>query len=129
MYGMLGNRKPTSHLFATIGSNGTFSRPNVPPGKYVLRIEAKDLSSGEKNVMTTVIELDASEDHCTTHLINRGLRVEGQTLTVEFTSTGQFDGFTCILNRRMSLCKFSPGKSHIISYMGNRSFECCLHAS
>ena len=99
------------NYFTSIGSNGTFSRANVPPGRYVLRIEAKDLSTGEKNVMATEIKLDGSEDHCTAYLINRGLRVEGQTLTVEFTSTGQFDGFMCILNRRTSLCKFSTENS------------------
>ena len=93
-----------------VGSTGTFSRANVPPGRYVLRIEAKDITTEEKNVISTAIELDGSEDHCTTHLINRGLRVEGQTLTVEFNSTGRFNGFTCTLNRDSSQCMFHHDK-------------------
>ena len=97
----------------------------------MLRIEARDLSSSETNVMATVIELDASEGYCTTYLINRGLRVEGQTLTVEFTSTGQFDGFTCILNRQRSLCKFSAGNlfTILLHVYKESALECCLDTS
>ena len=64
-------------------------------------------------MMATTIRLDAREDFCTIYLINRGLRVEGQMLTVEFASTGEFNGFTCILNKRLkNRCKFSIFRSN-----------------
>ena len=57
--------------------------------------------------MATVIQLDPSASFCTTYLINRGLRIEGRTVTVEFTATGQYNGFTCSLNRHETFCKYS----------------------
>ena len=89
-----------------IGSSGAFSRANVPPGRYVLRIEARDVIAGEKIVLSTVIHLYTSEDQCSTYLINRGLRIHGQNVTVEFASTGHFRGFVCFLNRQPFHCKY-----------------------
>ena len=63
-------------------------------------------------MMATTFRLDAREDFCTIYLINRGLRVEGQMLTVEFASTGEFNGFTRILNKRKNRCKFSIFRSN-----------------
>ena len=40
-----------------------------------------------------------SDPFCTTYLINRGWRVEGRNVTVEFTSTGIASGFECALDR------------------------------
>ena len=112
----------------TLGSMGKFSRANVPPGSYVLRIEARDLSTGEKNVMPTAIELDANEEHCTTYLINRGLRVEDRTLIVEFTSTGLFSGFTCILNGQSSQCTYVLFcQVYIILYTCTCSSSMCIY--
>ena len=92
-------------LLITAGSAGTFSRVGVPPGRYVLRTEIRDFITKERKLMATVIQLDPSVSFCTTYLINRGLGIEGRTVTVEFTATGQHNGFTCSLNGHETFCK------------------------
>lgn len=94
----------------SLGSNGTFSRIGVPPGIYTLRIAAEDPITREKKVIAIAIELDDSEDFCTTYLINRGLRIDGRTLIVEYSSTGHYNGFMCSLNRQEIPCKTSYHK-------------------
>lgn len=42
---------------------------------------------------------EPSDPFCVTYLINRGWRVEGRNVTVEFTSTGIASGFECSLDR------------------------------
>ena len=92
--------------YIILGSIGTFSRTGVLPGIYFLRIVARDLITREKKVLTTTIDLNASEDHCTPYLINRQLRIDGNMVSVEYTSTGQYNGFMCSLNRQEIPCKF-----------------------
>ena len=94
-------------LMIFVGSTGTYRRENVPPGRYTLRIEVRDRTTREKKVITAVLFLDASQQQCAIYLINRGYRVEGRTFTVEFSSTGAFTGFTCILNKQENDCKLS----------------------
>ena len=84
------------------GSNGTYSRSGIPPGNYTLRVVARDPVRGDRKVIRIRLGVhsdDASDPYCTTYLINRGWRVEGRNLTVEFTATGIASGFECALDR------------------------------
>ena len=84
------------------GSNGTYSRSGIPPGDYILRVIARDPVRGDRKVIRNRLGVhsdDASDPYCTTYLINRGWRVEGRNLTVEFTATGIASGFECALDR------------------------------
>lgn len=86
------------------GSSGIFSRTNIPPGQYILRVVART-ATGDKKVVTNSLLLHRDEMYCAIYLINRGWRVEGKTFVLEFSSTGVTTQFVCSLNREEFECK------------------------
>ena len=88
-----------------IGSAGTYSLSSVPAGRKVLKVIVKDVVRKERKVVRIGLPLPENDDVCYTHLINRGWRVDGDRFTVEFTSTGNAQGYTCVLDRMYELDK------------------------
>jgi hypothetical protein len=50
--------------------------------------------------------ISEEEDFCIVHYINDGVTVDGDSATVEFQGTGDFDSFLCDLDRQgLEPCK------------------------
>ena len=94
-----------------IGSNGTYKIDGISPGDYTLRIVARDprRPSSEKAVLRSRIKMRSS-DVCVVHLVNDGITVEGNTVIVDFLTTGNVEptGYLCSLDRaRFVECKYT----------------------
>lgn len=83
----------------------------IPPGDYTLRAVARDprRPSAEKAILRNRIRIYNKNDDraCMVHAVNNGLRVEGNTMTLDFTSTGNPGptGFLCSLDRSKRFVK------------------------
>lgn len=78
----------------------------IPPGDYSLRAVARDprRPSAEKAILRNRIRIYNNNDSagaCVVHAVNNGFRVEGNTMTIDFTSTGNPGptAFLCSLDR------------------------------
>lgn len=89
-------------IFFILGSDGIYEIDGISPGDYTLRVVARDprRPSSEKAVLRSRIRM-RSNGACVVHLVNDGLRVEGNTVIVDFDSTGNVEptGYLCSLDR------------------------------
>ena len=89
------------------GSSGSVSFTDLAPGRYVLRVAATN-SKEDRAIERRRFEISSDPSFCTTHLINRGVTVTGDTATVDFTGTGPAETFRCRLDTEPAFaCKFS----------------------
>ena len=89
------------------GSSGSVSFTDLAPGRYVLRVAAAN-SKEDRVIERRRFEISSDPSFCTTHLINRGVTVTGDTATVDFTGTGPAETFRCRLDTEPAFaCKFS----------------------
>ena len=81
---------------------------NLQPGRYILRVVASN-SREDKVVERREIEINADSDFCTIHLINDGVKVNGDSVEVYFAGMGSTDSYYCWMkNNRMGFnCKLS----------------------
>ena len=79
------------------GSSGSVSFTDLAPGRYVLRVAAAN-SKEDRVIERRRFEISSDPSFCTTHLINTGVTVRGDTATVEFTGTGPAETFRCRLD-------------------------------
>ena len=86
-------------LSAYLGSNGVFTASGVSPGRHVIRVIARSLSGKARKILRSIVYVPEDSESCRPHLINRGLNVKGNNVTLEFASTGSPYGFECILDR------------------------------
>lgn len=73
---------------------------DIPPGHYILRVIAKDRVRSERNVIRRRIIVGVDISFCTVILINRGVLVQGNNVTLEFGGTGIATAFLCNLDRQ-----------------------------
>jgi len=78
-------------------SSGSVSFTNLAPGRYVLRVAATN-SKEDRVIERRRFEISSDPSFCTTHLINGGVTVRGNTATVEFAGTGPAEMFSCKLD-------------------------------
>lgn len=77
----------------------------LPPGNYTLRAVARDprRPSAEKTVIRNIFRIypKGNSQACVVHAVNNGLTVEGNRMTVHFTSTGNPGptDYRCYLDR------------------------------
>lgn len=94
--------------------------PGIPPGDYTLRVVARNPPRGERKVIRNRLWMHGDDVYCITSLVNRGWRVDGNTFTVEFASTGIATGFDCVLDRlhsrncELDLCVCASVPLHIV---------------
>ena len=89
------------------GSSGSVSFTDLAPGRYVLRVAAAN-SKEDRAIERRRFEISSDPSFCTTHLINGGVTVRGDTATVEFTGTGPTETFRCRLDTEPAfVCKYS----------------------
>ena len=84
------------------GSRGVFTVSGVSPGRHVIRVIARSRSiSGRagRKILKSIVYVPEDSESCRPHLINRGINVKGNNVTLEFASTGSPRGFECILDR------------------------------
>ena len=86
-----------------------FDRSGVPRGDYTLRVVARDPS--RPNEMRAIARnrlwLHGDAIFCIVGLINRGLVVKGNNVTIEFKSTGIVQSHLCNLDRSQYFeCKY-----------------------
>jgi len=79
------------------GSSGSVSFTDLAPGRYVLRVAATN-SKEDRAIERRRFEISSDPSFCTTHLINGGVTVRGNTATVEFAGTGAAEMFSCRLD-------------------------------
>ena len=83
-----------------LGSNGVFTASGVSPGRHVIRVVARSISGRTiQKILRSIVYVPEDSESCRPHLINRGLNVKGNNVTLEFASTGSPYGFECILDR------------------------------
>ena len=94
------------HLPPHSGSSGSVSFTGLAPGKYVLRVAATN-SKEDRVIERRRFEISSDPSFCTTHLINGGITVRGNTATVEFAGTGPAEMFRCRLDANTAFtCKY-----------------------
>lgn len=75
----------------------------IPPGDYTLRIVARDprRPSDKKAVLRNRLRM-RDNGACIVHVMNNGLTVEGNTMTIDFLSSGKPGptGYLCSLDRQ-----------------------------
>ena len=87
-------------LSTCLGSNGVFTASGVSPGRHVIRVIARSISGRTaRKILKSIVYVPEDSESCRPHLINRGINVKGNNVTLEFVSTGSPDGFECILDR------------------------------
>ena len=52
-----------------------------------------------RKILKSIVYVPEDSESCRPHLINRGLNVKGNNVTLEFASTGSPGSFECILDR------------------------------
>ena len=86
----------------SLGSDGIYEIDGIPPGDYTLRVVARDprRPSNEKAILRNRLKMRDS-GACVVYLVNDGLSVDGNTVTVDFRSTGSPGptGYLCSLDR------------------------------
>ena len=85
------------HLPSHSGSSGSVLFTDLAPGRYVLRVAATN-SKEDRAIERRRFEISSDPSFCTTHLINTGVTVRGDTATVEFAGTGPAGTFSCRLD-------------------------------
>ena len=90
---------PTTHHHHhhNSGSSGNVTFTDLAPGRYVLRVAATN-SREDRAIERRSFEISSDPSFCTTHLINGGVTVRGDTATVEFAGTGPAETFRCKLD-------------------------------
>ena len=87
------------HLCCTFlgpsGSTTTFE--GVPPGYHNLRVTA--LANKKKARVYRRVYVPANSNTCSVNLINAGLVVNGNSVTVEFLAVGAATSFKCKLDK------------------------------
>ena len=72
----------------------------------MLRVAAAN-SKEDRAIERRRFEISSDPSFCTTHLINGGVTVRGDTATVEFTGTGPAETFRCRLDAEPAFtCKY-----------------------
>ena len=95
------------HLPSHSGSSGSVSFTDLAPGRYVLRVAAAN-SKEDRVIERRRFEISSDPSFCTTHLINGGVTVRGDTATVEFAEMGPAEMFRCRLDTEPAFaCKYS----------------------
>ena len=83
-----------------LGSSGRYERNDILPGDYTLRVVARDPSTGERKVIRRGFRIFGDNIYCTVVLINRGVTVDGNNVTVEFAGSGIVTQYACIMDRQ-----------------------------
>lgn len=83
------------------GSSGVFNRSGIPPGDYTLRVIARDPDRPNEAVAITRNRLWMHGDDvfCITGLTNRGVVVDGNSVRIDFDTTGVVQSHRCSLDR------------------------------
>ena len=82
-----------------VGSNGTTTFTGLAWGVYRLKIVAS-ASGYNRSVIRRRVVIPRDSNYCTINLINDGVVVSGNNLTVHFRGVGPATGFRCFVNRR-----------------------------
>ena len=82
-----------------VGSNGTTTFTGLAWGVYRPRIVAS-ASGFNRSVIRRRVVIPRDSNYCTVNLINDGVVVSGNNLTVHFRGVGPATGFRCFVNRR-----------------------------
>ena len=99
------------------GSSGSVSFTDLAPGRYVLRVAATN-SKEDRVIERRRFEISSDPSFCTTHLINGGVTVWGNTATVEFAGTGPAEMFNCRLDTKPAFaCTYQMHISLHVPYL------------
>ena len=89
-----------SYSIRHTGSSGQVSTiENLAPGRYTIRVIAR---AGSERYAASVALTVPDSGTCTVHLINRGVSVTGDTVTIEFAGAGSITVFSCSLDGQPS---------------------------
>ena len=80
------------------GSSGSIVYSDLDPGRYFIRVQASNAKE-DRAIMRRNFEITQDPEYCTVHLINDGITVSENTVTVEFTGVGPAESFDCQLDR------------------------------
>lgn len=86
-----------------------FDRTGIPHGDYTLRVIARDPSRPNEDaaIARNRLWVHGDDIFCVTHLLNRGLVVNGNTVTIDFQATGIVTSYLCSVDRTEYFeCKF-----------------------
>ena len=85
----------------------------IPPGDFTLRVVAVDPFISDRNnpyaraITRNRLWLHGDDEYCVVHVKNGGVTVDGNSMTIDFQSTGDPTGFLCSVNRIQFVeCKF-----------------------
>ena len=94
------------------GPPGTLVHHEITPGQYAVRAIAR--AEGEvARTSTVALRVPKEDDSCAAHPINRGVTIEGNSASIEFSSVGGGSAFHCrYINdgRGLEPCKFCRTK-------------------
>ena len=110
------------HLPSHSGSSGSVSFTDLDPGRYVLRVAAAN-SKEDRAIERRRFEISSDPSFCTTHLINGGVTVRGDTATVEFAEMGPTEMFRCRLDTEPAfVCKLLHAVLNVFTTVDLRIF-------
>lgn len=88
-------------IVCSLGSSGVFDRTGIPHGDYTLRVIARDPARPNESpaIVRNRLWVHGDDIFCVTHVMNRGLTVNGNNVTIEFQATGIVTHYVCSLDR------------------------------
>ena len=87
-----------NHCCTSVGSSGRAQFFDLQPGRYALRVVATN-QVPDKELIRRGFSISDDPNLCTLHLINNGVTVVDNNVTVEFAGTGPARGHKCQLDR------------------------------
>lgn len=77
----------------------------IPPGDFTLRVVAKDPDIDDRDnphrraLARNRLWVHGDDVFCVVHVMNDGVTVDGNSMTIDFYSTGNPTGFLCSFDR------------------------------
>lgn len=85
-------------VYILVGSNGHAHFFDLQPGRYVLKVVARN-NVPDIELIRRGFDISGDPIFCTVHLINNGVTVSANNVTVQFAGSGPAQGYKCRLDR------------------------------
>lgn len=92
------------YICTSAGSNGVATFNNVPAGEVIIKVTAQ--APYEESVISSSITVPKMNSECSIYLINDMITTVGDTVIIQFGSTGQPRGFLCTSDGYKKSCRF-----------------------
>ena len=104
-------------MLMNAGSSGRVVYTGLVPKRYNMRVVAVNTRE-DRAIVSRRFQVHSDPDYCTMHLVNEGVTVTGNNVTVEFAVVGPAEGVTCQLDSQpLFSCEYiAPFSTHILAF-------------